>query len=345
MIHWKFLALTLLMGCGLAVTLAAPAPDEAKPTLITAANVKQLKSIQEVKQTVDRISRTSNADELLFLHRGRSVVIVKPSTLETVRPLLKGHAPTDIAISRDGKMLAWAGGGDTYTIQGEDGKTFTIKIGQHCGDAAFSPDNKIIAIGSTYWKPDEEGAGHSEMMLFDAQGKLIRTLGRGGPGALRPVFSPDGKTLAVSNRNHEVRLLDVASGKLLHALEKRMTQEIAFSPDGKTLAAGYVDGTLRVWDVAEGKLLHSQKTSCSELYSVDWSPKGDILAASGRDGKITLWGAGTWEQLRELDSPSWVIQVRFSADGTRLLTSGAADDTGKREHKVVVWGVPDARQP
>jgi WD40 repeat protein len=178
------------------------------------------------------------------------------------------------------------------------------------------------------------------MRLYDLKGKLVRTLERNGPGGLRPVFSPDGKILAVSNRNYETQLFDVATGKLLHNLGKRMTQEVAFGPDGKTLACGYVDGTVAVWDVATGKQRHSAASGCKELYSVDWSPKGDVLATSGREGKVTLWGAKL-TKLHELDAAFWVIQVRFTAGGSRLLTASAADWGGVKERKMKGWALPD----
>jgi hypothetical protein len=36
----------------------------------------------------------------------------------------------------------------------------------------------------------------------------------------------------------------------------------------------------------------------------------------------------------------WVIQVRFTADGGRLLTASAADHGATTDRKVVVWSVP-----
>jgi hypothetical protein len=36
-----------------------------------------------------------------------------------------------------------------------------------------------------------------------------------------------------------------------------------------------------------------------------------------------------------------VINVRFTPDGTRLLTTGGTENTGKRDRKVIVWAVAD----
>jgi WD40 repeat protein len=122
-----------------------------------------------------------------------------------------------------------------------------------------------------------------------------------------------------------------------------MTQEIAFSPDGKVLACGYVDGNLGLWEVATGKQLHMVESGCKEVYSVDWSPKGDVLATSGHMGKIVLWEPTKLTRLVELESPQWVIQVKFTADGGRLLSAGAGDNTARDQRKVVVWSVRGER--
>jgi hypothetical protein len=66
-----------------------------------------------------------------------------------------------------------------------------------------------------------------------------------------------------------------------------------------------------------------------------------VLATSGRDGKVVLWEPGTLTKLKELDAAFWVIQVRFTADGTRLLSSSASDHAARNDRKIVVWAVPD----
>jgi WD40 repeat protein len=101
-----------------------------------------------------------------------------------------------------------------------------------------------------------------------------------------------------------------------------MSQEIKFSPDGRILAAVYVDGTIHLWDAKNGTLLRSCQAKADELYALDWSPKGDVLATSGRNARITLWDPQNLAVLKELDSPEWVDQVRFSPDGNRLISAG-----------------------
>jgi WD40 repeat protein len=201
-----------------------------------------------------------------------SIKIVGDENLRALRTIAKNHRPLDVMVSPDGKLLTWTeGSGAAYTVQETDGdKTFAIEVGAHDGGTAFSLDNKLLGVAHTVWFPNAEGAGESQVKLFDLSGKLVRSLEKSGAGYLTPVFRPDGKMLAVGNLNHETRLFEVATGKLLHTLNKQSTRDIAFSPDGKTLAAAYVDGTVALCDVATGKSLYSIVSGCKEVYSVDW---------------------------------------------------------------------------
>jgi WD40 repeat protein len=324
-----------------ALAAAAPVPRKEPGTPISAGNASQVRSVKEVPKRADRVARGPKPGELIVLDWNNSAEVVDDANFRTIRTLAEGRKPTDIAVSPDGKFVAWTERDSAnYTVHDGD-KAFGIPIGVTPCDAAFSPDGKLLAVGYLFSKPGGEGEGHSEVRLFDLKGKLVRTLGPNGYGAPRPVFSPDGKTLAAGNRNCETQLFDVATGKLLHVLGKRMTQEVAFSPDGKTLAEGYVDGNVGLWDVATGRQLHLAASGCKEVYSVSWSPKGDVLASSGRDGKVVLWEPGKLEKLKELDAGFWVIQVRFTADGTRLLTSSASNHQATADRKIVTWAVPE----
>lgn len=319
-----------------AMSVAAPVPKPGgKP--ITAATAALVKSAAEVERRSHRLFAGPDGEWITFDYNG--VPEALDDKFKPLRALTDKKPVTDYQVSKDGKHVAWLErNAKAYTLS-TGGKTVQIEIGEHAGYAAFSPDGKLFAVGDTFWSPAAEGAGQSVTHLFDLTGKKLRTLDKTGPGSVHPVFSPDGKTLAVGNRNYETQLFDVATGKLLHKLDRKMTQEIAFSPDGKKLAAGYVDGTVGIWEVATGKQLHLEKSGCLEIYSVDWNPKGDVLATSGRGGKAVLWESDKMAKLAELEAGFWVIQVRFSPDGTRLVTSSAADHSAKTERKLQAWSV------
>lgn len=344
--HHLSLVLTLICCSGLAASDTKP---QETSTAISASNAKQLRSVQEIRQGANRILCGPRPGELTLLDLYNSIKVVDGLELRTVRDFAVNHHPNDLAVSRDGKLLMWSeGGGGEYTIHKTDGETsFKLSLGAKECRAAISPDNKLLAVGHTVWFPNEEGAGESWIKLFDVSGNLVRSLEKSGPGYLSPVFSPDGKTLAVGNLNYETKLFDVATGKRLHTLNRRGTREIAFSRDGKTLAAGYVDGMVALWDVASGEL-RARASACEEVFSLDWNPKGDLLVTGGTDwksGKITLWDPKKLRRLNDLDVQRIVWQVRFTSDGIGLVTSSASDNAAGSDQRIRRWTTSGESKP
>lgn len=80
-------------------------------------------------------------------------------------------------------------------------------------------------------------------------GKVFSTFG--------PVFSPDGKRLAVAADNYggppQITVYEFESGKKTHTFKGhvRGVSAIAFSADGKTLATGSYDTTVLLWDLTK----------------------------------------------------------------------------------------------
>jgi hypothetical protein len=304
---------------------------------ITSAIAAKLRPVRAADEAPRRILRGPAAGEVTLVDPASGVGVVDDTTLQTRRVLRKDARPAHFAVTRDGARFTWAAGrGATFTLEAAGGKPVVLAVGDSGGGAEFSPDGKLLAAGHADWSPVEEGAGESRVKVFDAAGRFVRTRGPAGPGHVTPVFSRDGAVLAVGNRNHEPRLYEAASGKLLHTLPRRMTHEIAFTPDGRWLAAGYVDGTVVLGDAAAGKLRAEAASGCREVYALDWSPKGDLLATAGWGGG---WRSGTpaLTKAAEPDAPASAAAVRFTADGRRLLV---ATSPGPKDRKLTVGAVP-----
>lgn len=337
----KMLSLAITLFC-CGVVAAADEVSQVTSTPIVPASVAQLRSSKELSRGANRILRGPRSGEMTLLHLYDPIEVVDAVNLRTLRTIAANSHPNDVAVSSDGRYLMWTEGGGSYTLHETDGKSLQLALGANECRAAFSPDNTLMAVGQVVWFPGQEGVGESQVKLFDLSGKLVRTLEKSGAGFLTPVFSPDGKILAVGNLNHETQLFEVSTGRRLYTLNRRGTREIAFSPDGKTLGAGYVDGTLALWDVTTGQLRYSKYSGCEQVFSVDWSPKGDLVASAGTDwksGKIALWDPKKLTKLKEVESQKIVWQVRFTSDGTGLVSSSAADNTAGSDEKIQRWAI------
>src|SRR5262249_36405807 len=120
--------------------------------------------------------------------------------------------------------------------------------------AAFSPDGKTLAI--------VPGTAKQQLTLYDMTS-------RGGDrqwlpitGATGVVFSPDGKSLAVSapwEGKYEalVRVWDLAAAREVASIPTRLPttrQPLAFTPDSKTLLMEDAKGKLIQVEAATGKV-------------------------------------------------------------------------------------------
>jgi WD40 repeat protein len=181
-----------------------------------------------------------------------------------------------IAFAPDGKLLAgqvrgpkdhgdclkfWdpATGRELASFAGEKNNLFLFM--------AFSPDGQTLAVTNGRRQ-------QGKLFLFDVPGKkLARTVLLRENGSLAPpVFSPDGKWLAVAAQvvpndrsggdptpedlpQPRIHLIEPASGAVRETIvcPQAFTRSLCFSPDGKTLASGG-NGRVLLWDLAKSPI-------------------------------------------------------------------------------------------
>ena len=107
------------------------------------------------------------------------------------------------------------------------------------------------------------------------------------------IYSPDGRTLAVSGMNPDIHLLNITSGAnttIQTGHTGRFTIP-AFSVDGKTLATASFpnDKIIRFWDLERNELKYTINSNPDEVYKLIFSPDGKTFATTGKGGVIYLW--------------------------------------------------------
>ncbi|MBI2808923.1 MAG: WD40 repeat domain-containing protein [Planctomycetes bacterium] len=178
---------------------------------------------------------------------------------------------------KDGEIFVWnCPKGEPRQFKPNPAKSRDVKC-------LLSPDGKTLAsFNPTYSPATGSGTLPIPVMLWDvATGEMVRELK--GHHAYACVFSPDSKTIATAGNDSgkpgylvpgDIRLWDVASGKLLHILNPDLgtVSSAAFSADGKraTFVGSYRYAPWSLWNLESGDLINSSwADSTSRAYQLD----------------------------------------------------------------------------
>jgi RNA polymerase sigma factor (sigma-70 family) len=167
-----------------------------------------------------------------------------------------------VPVSADGKRFAFLGRGKDPN-KGTDGiihihetdkgaEVARIEAGSDVGPLAFSADGKLLAATNFL------SADKIRIYAVDG-GKEITPVGDGKLRTLGIAFSPDGKTLAMSEADKSITLWDIATAKMPLRMEGGHDESLyrllamAFSADGKSVVTIELYGMVRTLDATTGK--------------------------------------------------------------------------------------------
>ena len=162
-------------------------------------------------------------------------------------------------------------------------------IGYQVNSLAFSPDGKLIVLGS-----EEATLDLLDVVRQVPLGKPMR----GHRDSVQSVsFSPDGKLIVSGSKDTTLRLWDVTQqaplGKPLEGHTGVVTS-VAFSPDGRLIASASGDKTVRLWNVATQAPLGKPMTGHKgEVQSVSFSPDGKLIVSGSESHTVRLWKTAT----------------------------------------------------
>ncbi len=225
--------------------------------------------------------------------------------------------------------------------------TVRLRHGGSVCSAAFSPDGKTLATGST---------DHTARIWDVATGSEIRRF-KGHRAAVSAVaISPDGNLLATAGAchfkgggEHSVRVWDLGTGRLIRLLDRGDEKGsdlsghyLSFSFDGKLLVSGS-DRSIILWDVGTGKERIRRTIKEGEIHRVVFSRDGALLALGSQGNAALLWDARTGKPIqrflghREVGGFAAVRSLSLSPDGKTLATGGV-DET------IRLWDVATGKQ-
>lgn len=290
--------------------------------------------------------------------------------LQTEQAPAKGPAQNPVYVSADGSRFLttddqFAG---LYLTDAASGATTTINLGWNAGyHARLSPDGRLVLFKGFLENRDEymqaafvhdttTGTAKSltgwvrvagtPAMAADGQiawasnGSLFVAPSAEGEWKSYDIghtpnlieFSPDGRTIAYTNAEEQIALLDLASGRSEVMTDgKNSYFAPRFSPDGKRLLARTINARVVAVDLAAREL-----KACGEGEAPDWADN-DRLAMVDADGRVKVLTFGAEPKSADRAGsigPRWYAHTRgrfvsYREDRVRLASLEADAVTEK----------------
>ena len=298
---------------------------------------------------VNRVSHMAFSPDGKTLALGGGQKAVDLRDAETGKPVLDmpglTSGSTAVQFTQDGKAISTNWRGNVALWDSLNGKQLGLLTAPPAevtpvpvfGSTCFTADCKKAATINQKGKVMTKGV----VVCWDsATSKILwRT---NGLECSDPVFSPDGKLLAVNHDDEMVCLLDTATGKVVNELRTKRGFFRAFSQDGRLLATatmvdetGPVEMFIRVWDTVTGKmvtkLILKDKVGVRRLVFAadgkalvsyhdsleipDEDADVDVLPVIPLQGSFRLWDIAKGQEIRRVPTESVCFQ-----DSSKMLT-------------------------
>jgi WD40 repeat protein len=334
----------------IAAMLAAISPDAKLAAVPAGAKVKLIdlgtgKEVRELDGGNNQSSLAFSPDGklLVAMHgRGDRLTVWDVAAGKKLREVGKAAAPAaggavvlvnrfgaDLAISPDGKLLAWGDGPALRLTDLETGKDRNGPAGHSAArELLFGRDGKTVLTAG------DDGT----LRRWDATtGKELGAVTLPGGTYAHVLPSPDGRVVAACDSAGTIHLIDADTGKQKHTIAPARAgygSSVAFSPDSRRLASvSMVAQAVDVFDVADGKVKQSLALPSVQEAApgvgvgvvrargprrVLFSPDGRRLAVT--DGNLVLFDVASGREERQIELPQGVTirHAAFSPDGRAI---------------------------
>ncbi|MEO8426905.1 MAG: c-type cytochrome domain-containing protein [Verrucomicrobiota bacterium] len=244
---------------------------------------------------------------------------------------LRGHRGTvfNLSYSSDGSLVS--GAADRSAIVWNANPKWTLErvlgtggvdspLSDRVNAVRFSPDGRLLATGGG--EPSRGG----EIKIWNvATGQLQQDFKNVHSDTVFGLdFSPDGKYLASGAADKFVRVLEVASGKVVKSFEGHTHHVLGVSwkRDGRTLISCGADNVLKVWDFLTGERKKTIEGFGKEVTSISFIGITDQALATSGDSKVRLVQDNGTEVRSFVGASDFVFSAAATPDGKIVIAGG-----------------------
>jgi WD40 repeat protein len=175
--------------------------------LIRPSTVPNLSPVARLpKADIFQIAWSRDRDRMAVIGWEKPVEVRDPVSLGLLETIGEGKKIIHFAFSPDADVVAYSENdrsGTAKILHRASGKVVALDAGSEQPRIVFNQDGSLLATG-----------GSAMVRLWSVgDGHLVREFDVGADGGLRPQFSPDGRLLAVGNRNSSTVLFETSTGR------------------------------------------------------------------------------------------------------------------------------------
>jgi WD40 repeat protein len=168
------------------------------------------------------------------------------------------------------------------------------------------------------------GGWGAPVRVHDKQGGLVASLETDDETHVSAAaLSGDGTRVAAGGYGLETGVLIAWSVVSQQPLASLLTDEhiyaVAMSADGRVIASGNVRGVVEIWRSEGGAAITASQVHDGSIVALAIAPDGRIASASDDDGTLRISRVEN-EVRQATPHPDAIVDVAFSADGSRLVT-------------------------
>lgn len=250
---------------------------------------------------------------------------------------LPGHSPRieSLAFSADGKLLAVAGGAPSeygeiqiWDVASRKLLRSIITTNDTVFGVSFAPDASKVAVGC---------ADKTVRAFSVTEGVEVMKCDNHIDWVFATTFSRDGARLVSASRDRAVKLIDLATGRLIDDVNRPrdVALSLAGNPNEDQIAYGDEKGGVRIYkmeprggrlaegDDKENSYLRECERLPGAVPALAWSRDGNLIAAGCASGEARVFNAADGKRRATLKAGEGAIFVIvFDAEGKRVATGG-----------------------